>query len=112
MTAAADPELTASAARLREAREAIGLTQDDVATALGIPRSAVSAIEHCQRSVTHLELARLGRLYRRPMAWLMGGEDPPISKALAAELAGLPEVDQVAVLRFARFLAHQHRAGS
>ena len=33
------------AARLKEAREYVGLLQEDVASALGIPRASVSALE-------------------------------------------------------------------
>lgn len=94
-------------ARLREARTAIGLTQDNVATAVGIPRSAVSDIETGKRSVTGLELRRLARLYRRPVQWLLGDDDPPVSDEIIAAITALADHDQTAVLGFARFLARQ-----
>ena len=50
-------------ARLKEAREYMGISQEKVATYLGVPRSAVSEIESGKRSVSALELQRLAKLY-------------------------------------------------
>ena len=58
--------------RLREAREYVGLKQEEVARHLDIPRSALSHIEAGQRKVDALELARMARLYQRPVAWFTG----------------------------------------
>ena len=107
-------EQMALAQRLREAREYIGLLQEDVATALDIPRASVSAIESGKRRVSSLELRRLGRLYRRPVAWLLGEEgtevdmDAPLYRATAA----LSDQDKEQVLRFAEFLAGAGRPGA
>jgi len=94
-------------ARLREAREVIGLTQGDVATALGIPRTSVNAMEAGKRNVTGLELRRLARLYRRDVAWLLGDEPEPAAAdaALYSATADLTPEDREQVLRFAQFLA-------
>src|ERR1035437_10055843 len=70
--------------RLREAREVLGLTQEDVAGALRIPRTSVIAMEAGRRKVTGLELRRLGRLYRRPIEWLLGDDAPLASGAQEA----------------------------
>lgn len=53
------------ARRLREAREAAGLTQEDAARELGVPRTAVVQLEAGKRAVSSLELVRLARLYDR-----------------------------------------------
>lgn len=53
--------------RLRSARLTAGLTQDEVADALGVPRPTISQIEAGKRGVGSLELAELARLYERPM---------------------------------------------
>lgn len=96
------------ACRLREARTAIGLSQENVSTAVGIGRSAISAIETGDRRVYGLELGRLARLYRRPVAWLLGHEgDPDIGDEIHAAISGLSDHDKDVVLAFARFLAHQ-----
>ena len=113
-----EPLLSASeemalARRLREAREYIGLLQEDVAKALGIPRASVSAFESGKRRVSSLELRRLGRLYRRPVAWLLNEEgaelevDAPLRRATEA----LSDHDKEQVLRFAEFLAGAGRPG-
>ncbi|WP_419854647.1 helix-turn-helix transcriptional regulator [Candidatus Poriferisodalis sp.] len=106
-------EEMALAQRLRNAREYIGLLQEDVAAALDIPRASVSAIESGKRRVSSLELRRLGRLYRRPVAWLLGEEggevdmDTPLYRATA----DLSDQDKEQVLRFAEFLAGAGRPG-
>ncbi len=85
------------AERLRGARSDSGLTQQEVADELGIPRTAVVHIEAGRRAVTSLELAEMSRLYGR-------GAD----EFLAEELSGdevsaffmtVPEVASNAVLR-------------
>lgn len=94
-------------ARLKEAREYVGLLQEDVASALGIPRASVSALESGKRRVTGLEVRRLARIYRRPVGWLLGEEDVELSAAspLYRATEALSERDRDQVVRFAEFLA-------
>lgn len=94
-------------ARLKEAREYVGLLQEDVASALGIPRASVSALESGKRRVTGLEVRRLARIYRRPVGWLLGEEDVELTEAepLFRAAEALSERDRDQVLRFAEFLA-------
>lgn len=96
-------------ARLRQARELLQLTQAQVAEVLGIPRTSLVAIETGQRKVTGLELRRLARLYRRPVAWLLGEEANADEEATALYRAaqGLTSEDRDQVLKFAEFLAGQ-----
>ena len=107
-------EEMALARRLREAREYIGLLQEDVAAALDIPRASVSAIESGKRRVSSLELRRLGRLYRRPVAWLLGEEDAEVDMdaPLYRATAALSTQGKEQVLRFAEFLAGAGRPGT
>ena len=100
-------EEMALARRLRDAREYIGLLQEDVATALDIPRASVSALESGKRRVSSLELRRLGRLYRRPVAWLLGEEGAEVdtNAPLYRATEALSDQDKEQVLRFAEFLA-------
>ena len=106
-------EEMALARRLREAREYIGLLQEDVATALDIPRASVSAFESGKRRVSSLELRRLGRLYRRPVAWLLNekGAEFEIDAPLRRATEVLSDHDKEQVLRFAEFLAGTGRPG-
>ena len=55
--------------RLREARRYLGLKQDEVAQYLKIQRTALSEIEAGNRRVEALELNRLAKLYRQPVAY-------------------------------------------
>jgi transcriptional regulator with XRE-family HTH domain len=94
-------------ARLKEAREYVGLLQEDVASALGIPRASVSALESGKRRVTGLEVRRLARIYRRPVGWLLGEVDIELTEAepLFRAAEALSQRDRDQVLRFAEFLA-------
>lgn len=96
------------AQRLREAREVLGLTQEEVAAALGMQRTSVSGIESVKRNVSATELARLASLYRRSVDWLLGKEEQasPDTAALLRTTRGLSQDDQQQVLRFAQFLAN------
>lgn len=107
-------EQVALGARLKESREYIGLLQEDVATALGIPRTSVHALEAGKRKVSGLELRRLARLYRRSVGWLLGEEDVDLNDAepLFRAAAALSETDREQVLRFAEFLAAAGEPGA
>lgn len=102
-------ELEVVAARIREARESLGLTQGEVSGALGVPRTSVAAMEAGKRGVSALELRRLARLYRRRVEWLLGEDDAPVAAAAEGALfratRDLSAEDKDQVLRFAQFLA-------
>ena len=96
-------------ARLRETRAYLGLSQDEVARYLGIPRTALSQIERGQRRVDILELNKVAQLYKRPLAHFMGEpQDDEIwseeVKYLARATAKLSESDQKELNRFADYL--------
>lgn len=67
------------AARLKKRRIRAGLSQQDVANAVGLPfRVTVTEIEKGRRAVSALELARLAALYRTtPNRLLKGLEVAP-----------------------------------
>lgn len=102
-------ELEVVASRIREARESLGLTQEEVSGALGVPRSSVAAMEAGKRGVSALELRRLARLYRRRVEWLLGEEEVTAAAtadgALYRATRDLSAEDRDQVLRFAQFLA-------
>ena len=60
--------------RLREAREYLGFSQEEVATFLGVSRSALSNMETGQRKVEALELKKLAGLYKRTVSHFTGEE--------------------------------------
>jgi transcriptional regulator with XRE-family HTH domain len=95
--------------RLREAREYLQLSQDEVARALGIPRAAMSLIESGQRKVDALELKKLAEIYQRPLSYFTGGEGktsklPTEVEHLARKAAALSDRDRAELSRFAEFL--------
>ena len=101
------PEPVELGRRLREAREYLGLSQEQVADHLGIPRPSVSTIEAGKRRITFLELKRLAALYRRPLDYF--SDDVPASTdettdALFRTAQELSTADREQVLRFAQFL--------
>lgn len=53
--------------RLRQAREDAGMTQVEVARALGRPQSYVSKCESGERRVDVVELAEFARIYGLPL---------------------------------------------
>ena len=53
--------------RLRQAREASAMTQDDVARHLNMSRSTVAQIELGNRTVSGIELSRLAYLFGRDL---------------------------------------------
>jgi transcriptional regulator with XRE-family HTH domain len=113
----ADTHRQALGERLREAREYVGLKQDDVAKKLGIPRSALSNIEAGSRKVDAIELAQMAKLYQRPVAWFTG-DDPHSSTDrmreevahVARTAAALSRQDRQELARFADFLKSRARA--
>src|SRR6516164_5417759 len=95
--------------RLREAREYLGFSQDQVATFLGVSRSALSLMETGQRKVEALELKKLAGLYKRPVGYFTGEEAEETSfgadvKQLAHKASELSPDDRKELVRFVEFL--------
>ena len=94
------------AERLKEERDYLGLSQEQVANALNIPRAAISAIETGRRKVSGLELARLAALFGTTPDRLLGAEaeHDPTDVQLFRATKALSDHDKEQVLRFAEFL--------
>lgn len=104
-----DEAYASMGARLRRAREFLGVSQEAVAEALGIPRASVSAMESGRRKVSSLELRELARIYKRPIDWFYDGDAEPVVEdetvtALFRATSNLNQEDKEQVLRFAEFL--------
>jgi len=67
-TADGDEERRQLGERLRQAREYSGLSQEEIATYLKVPRTALTGVESGQRRVEAIELKRLAELYRQPIS--------------------------------------------
>lgn len=66
------PEHKRMRERLREAREAAGMTQEKVAEHLGKPQSFVSKVETGERRIDPTELEKFARLYGKPITFFLG----------------------------------------
>jgi transcriptional regulator with XRE-family HTH domain len=102
--------------RLREARKYLGLKQEEVATYLKLPRTALTDIENGQRRVEAIELTRLARLYRQSVAYLTGEDEvasalPADVAHLARQAAALSEGDREELGRFAEYLRARSKTG-
>lgn len=105
-----EPDRLQLAERLRDARDYLNLSQDEVAKFLGISRSAMSMIESGQRRVEALELKKLAQFYGRPVGHFTG-DDANSTASLPDEIAhlaraasALSERDREELARFAEFL--------
>lgn len=104
-----DNTRTILASRLKEMREYLSLSQEEVSKMLQIPRSAISLIESGERKVDALELKRFAEIYQCPLEYFTGtvGQAPSASREiafLAKAAAKLSERDREELLRFAQFL--------
>ena len=95
--------------RLREARNYLGFKQEEVANALGIPRTALSDIESGQRKVEAIELRRLAKLYRQSVSHFLDDDVavtplPEDVAHLARQVASMSEQDREELSRFAEYL--------
>jgi transcriptional regulator with XRE-family HTH domain len=99
--------------RLKEAREYLNLSQDEVAKILKVPRSALSLIEAGQRKVDAIELQKLAEIYQRPIGFFIGETIltpiPEVVQHLARAAAKLTDQDREELLRFAEFLQARSR---
>src|ERR1700693_5906305 len=57
--------------RLRASRERMGMSQQEVADRLKLPRTAISLIESGQRQVSTIELTQMATLFRRSVSELL-----------------------------------------
>jgi transcriptional regulator with XRE-family HTH domain len=68
------PEYKRMRERLREAREAAGMTQEKVAEHLGKPQSFVSKVETGERRIDPTELEKFAKLYGKPVTFFLSGD--------------------------------------
>ena len=101
------PEAMQMGKRLKEAREYVGITQEEAATHLDVRRSAISEMEAGKRGVGALEMKQLASLYQRPTSWFTGEVEPPVPEDvafLARTVSSLSKNDRSELASFAEFL--------
>lgn len=102
--------------RLREARNYLGLKQEDVAAFLKIPRTALGDIENGKRRVEAIELKNLAKLYKQPVSYFTGEDAaasalPPSVTHLARQAAALSDQDREELGRFVEYLRARSQVG-
>ncbi|RMC62452.1 helix-turn-helix domain-containing protein [Sinorhizobium meliloti] len=105
--AGSDSEAVQLGKRLKEAREYVGITQEEAAAHLNVRRSAISEMEAGKRGVGALEMKSLASLYQRPTSWFTGEveqEVPEDVAFLARTVSDLSENDRGELASFAEFL--------
>lgn len=101
MAGAKSNDLPGIGARLKQAREAAGLTQEQIARLLQLPRPAISEMEAETRTVSVGELKQLAEHYKVSLQWLAGEteqRDEKIKMA-ARKLNALRDEDIETVIR-------------
>jgi transcriptional regulator with XRE-family HTH domain len=58
-------------ARLREARDAAGMSQEQVGAALGVRQKFVSKVETGERRIDPIELQEFAELYGKPIQFFL-----------------------------------------
>lgn len=104
-----DDPRTMIGARLKEAREYLGISQEEAANTAKVPRSAISLIESGQRRLDSVELMALAKLYMRPMAYFTDDdysiELDPDAAVFARNYSELSPEDKKELSQFAEFLS-------
>lgn len=100
---------TSVASRLREAREASGLSQGQVAKKMALHRPTISEIEAGRRKVSAEELSAFAVIYGVSVQWLVNGavdDDPNDTRFLVAarELSKLSAADLDKLMSMLRML--------
>jgi transcriptional regulator with XRE-family HTH domain len=101
---------------LRQAREYLELSQDEVAKQMSLPRTAISLVESGQRRVEALELKKFAEIYQRPVAFFTGEQEisaalPDDVEHLARTAKRLSDRDREELARFAEFLSARASGG-
>jgi len=100
-------------ARLREAREYLGFSHEEVETSMRLQRTAVTNIESGSRRLEATELEQFSQLYGESVGYLLSGADQKAEAdvAFAARtLRGLTPSDLAEVARFANYLRTSSRS--
>lgn len=100
MTKTSENQKSTIGIRLKEARIMAGLSQNQVANMIDIPRPSVSEIESGNRQVSAVEISRLCDIYDVSVNWVLGNkkdsvdaDDNPKLKLAARELSKLKDDD-------------------
>jgi transcriptional regulator with XRE-family HTH domain len=85
-------EQTVLGLRIRQARDKIGMSQEDLASAVGKDQRAVSDYENGKRRIAATDLSTFARVLGVPVSYFYEGdiEDNPLDKVMLQEFHELP----------------------
>lgn len=95
--------------KLKQARIEAGLKQEEVATLMKLPISAISVIENGKRNVDVIELVKFADYYSKPVEWFFYSEVPEDQRRWYdkdKKLAEAVELLRKAPLRYQKSCAH------
>lgn len=101
------------AERLKEARSLAGLSQENAARILSIPRPAISEIEAGRRKVSAEEIIQFSKLYKVSTSWLLLKEEQEENemdeqlKVAARELSKMNENDRKKLLEILKIFPNK-----
>jgi transcriptional regulator with XRE-family HTH domain len=79
--------------RLADARKAAGVTQAELASQVGLDRTALVKIENGSRRVDSLELSRIAVALKRPIDWFLVPPPRLVASRRAAQVSIEPDAD-------------------
>jgi len=85
---------------LQNARKALDMTQDEVASALGMSRPAISLIESGQRNVNSVELAKFANLYHKTISEIIDSKSTPNGFAMLFRAEKISKEDRAKIVEF------------
>jgi transcriptional regulator with XRE-family HTH domain len=80
--------------RIKKLREELGLSQEDIASKLGLPRPSVSQIESGQRDINSIELAKLAGIFEIPTDSLLSSESERKERKATRDGSGMPKFNK------------------
>jgi len=70
--------------RIQSARNNLGMSQDELASAVGLPRPAISQIENGKRAIDSMELMAFSRVLKQPLSFFLDlADEDSIEEPLA-----------------------------
>jgi len=99
--------------RLREAREASGLSQAQVAKRLALHRPTISEIEAGRRKVSAEEIEKFASIYGVPVDWIVRGanEDEPGDARILMAAREISKMNEVDISRLMKMLQMLRKPG-
>ena len=81
--------------RLKEARKQAGMTQQEVAAAVGVNQNTYSYWENEKTKIDNISLGKLAKIFNVSVDYLLGEDDPPQNKKIPKDLKKILEEEEI-----------------